>query len=60
MAAGDEQFVQHANEDIVDRLVTQLEAAAAGKGKARHYEQRENGHDRQGRVIYDIYLVWDE
>jgi hypothetical protein len=60
MAAGAEEFVQNANEDVVDRLLTRLELAAAGKGKARHYEKREAGRDKQDRVIYGIYLVWDE
>ena len=60
MAAGDEQFIQTANEDNVDRLLGALERNAVGRGKARHYEKREHGRDRQERVIYDIYLIWDE
>ncbi len=59
MAAGDEQFVQNVNEDDVDRMMIRL-AAGTVSGKARHYEKREAGRDGKGRVIYAIYLVWDE
>ena len=60
VSAGSEEFVQNANEDIVDQLPAKLEQATWGKGKARHYIKRENGRDGKGRVIYAIYLVWDE
>ncbi len=60
MAAGDEQFVQNVKASEADRMLTRLEAAANRSGKARHYETRAAGEDKNGNELLAIYLIWDE